>query len=262
MANNFLALYKTGNFQAIFTQAKSVEPTILGLSYFYSGQFQKAKNVFSAEGLRFAASAAEAEDSFPDLTRMKTSFSDFAKLYTTKSKHQQYFDDFHDKPSSENLKKLPLPTEPHLSFYEKSALAQAHIKYAYSVDPNHAGRALTVAETLKNHSIEGSLYAPWFIGHALLLHADLAKANGQAVMAEGIIEAALSQVDAMISESGRSEVLRWRCLKKKGELLFQWEKREDKGAELLESIRGNFDLMQTAEASEYFYEFPSLEMLV
>jgi hypothetical protein len=144
-----------------------------------------------------------------------------------------------------------------------ATLAQAHLMFAYRHN-QHAGRALTVAEDLAKFSAEGKVLSPWFIAHALLLHGRMAQRQGNALVAEGLCEAAKEQADTAFSlqgNTGRNAVLLWRCQKQKADLLVKWEKREKQGVEILESISGKYELAEIADASEFFVPPPSLDAL-
>jgi hypothetical protein len=116
---------------------------------------------------------------------------------------------------------------------------------------------LKAGELLRDASPEGRALAPWFIAHGLVLHGKLAVQQGNAVLADGLFNAAIEQAENQLS-GARKRLLMFRCKRAKGDLLLKWDKREREGADILEHLE-KFDLSEAADASEFFVPPPSLQ---
>jgi hypothetical protein len=222
----------------------------LGVGYFYAGNFSAATKAFQPDYPHFAA-AADLEQKFPRPREM------LGVMPPTESENLFFerFRSFQKNPTLDSFRSIP----PTCDFQELAALAQASLTLAHRI-PEAAGQALADAEELGRSGPEGKTLAPWFIAHSLLVHGRVAVTSGQALLAEALFQAAKERaVD--ISSLARREVCEYRCDKAMGELLLKWEKREDRGASILESISGKFDLNEIADASEMFLPPPSLSLI-
>ena len=237
----------------------------IGLAHFYIGDFKSAVNAFKPHHPLWAA-AASLELHFPRPVEMRNAVRNHVQ---SDDPWSRYFRDpsaalpggfvesfrlFSMSPSLESFKNIPVPR----NVQEQTALAQASLLLAHRL-PVAAGQALADAEELARFSPEGKALAPWFICHSLQLHGKKAVSSGQAVLAEALFTAAREQA-AFVFNPRRREICEFRCDRALGELLSKWQKREDKGVELLESVAGRFDLAEIADASEIFLPPPDFSL--
>ena len=98
-------------------------------------------------------------------------------------------------------------------------------------------KALKAGESLaKRPSPEYDIIAKWYIGRSLLLRGKLFEFNGNAVMAEGMYNAALEQArNHSPVFTPRLTVLEAMSTNALGGLLLKWEKRESEGRALKEA---------------------------
>jgi len=243
------------------TQVNKQLADSLGLAYFYSGDFASAASTFDDS---ISAAAAELEANFPNpekmrkaaISRLGADSSPWARFFIQPTSEianpfVEAYRQFTLSPSIDSFKKIPASS----NFQEKTATAQASLILAHR-NPAAVGQALSDAEELFQTGPEGKTLGPWFISHALLIHGKQAVANGKAVLAEGLFQAAKEQSQQLTFEKRRA-VLEFRCDKALGELLSKWEKREDRGVEILSSISGKFNLGKIADASELFLPPPT-----
>jgi hypothetical protein len=243
----------------------------LGLEAWYSGNFQVAVTLFSAHpAFSLFRTSALVEQSFPKIYKMRQHIDQeanndvwFKQPDGPLSDAERFVEKFRRFQMSKSQTDFDNLEYPGRSVREMTALAQAHLIFAYR-NQEHAGRALTVAEDLAKFNGEGKILSPWFVTHALLLHGRMAMKQGNALIAEALFDAAKEKAEEAFSfqgNCGRNEVLLWRCMKHKADLLVKWEKREAQGVAILEGISGKYDLAEIADASEIFVPPPSLEDL-
>lgn len=247
--------------------AESPSPQLsgyIGIAHFYSGDFNSALAAFTPNHPVSAASAA-LELHFPRPGEMLTAAKShlisqdpwaLAFIQPHTAVDNPFVDSFRNfciNPTLDTFKKIPAPA----TLQEKSAIAQASLMLAHRL-PIAAGQALADAEELGRDGPEGKLLSPWFTCHSLLVHGKRAVNSGQAVLAEALFTAAREQAAAVFNPS-RRQICEFRCDKALGELLSKWDKREDRGVQLLESVAGRFDLNLIATASELFLPPPQIQ---
>ena len=126
------------------------------------------------------------------------------------------------------------------------------------------GRALKAAETFGKHSApEIEIIKRWYIGRSLILRGRLFEFNGNALMAEGMYQAAIEQSNKQTTP--RLRILQAMSSKALGGLLRKWEKRENEGTVFIDS--SSWLSTQAAEAASNriileptFQELMSLEL--
>ena len=237
----------------------------LGLAAYYVGNYSQAEVHFSAHpSLALFKISAAVEKAFPKVVRIPQSLIDPWQVMVTGSLGASPTADYIRKLRNFQVTKAQAELDalryPGESVREMAALAQSHLVFAYR-NSQHVGRALTVAEDLGKFNEEGKVLSLWYITHALLLHGKIAQRQGNALIAEALFDAAKEKADeacVRLGDTPRNQVLQWRCLKHKADLLVKWDKRESQGVAILESIGGKYDLTEIADASELFLPPPSL----
>ena len=247
-----------------------------GMAQYYQGDFNSASGSFRNAELREFQATAELELHFPDVCKMRKSISGVLGTSTNRTSEEHvspwcsiYMDPearLSDDPFAEGYRNCVLtPTVVLLraipgpkSFSEKHAFAQI-TQIVASRTFEVPSTALQAAEELKRSGPEGSALAPWFIGHSLLLHGKLAERQGNALLAEGLYDAAREQAESLMNLK-RKDLLVHRSSKAKGQLLLKWENRDIQGSRILEGL-DKVDIHAAADASEVFLPAPSLEAI-
>ena len=241
----------------------------LGLAYFYSADFTKAADCFSK--LPLFKVAAEVEDRFPNIDSMRAAIentstpSPWLSVVLTpadslESQIAEAYRVFSLKPNEASMNKFKETFEliKNPSLTDLAVNAQTRITFGFrSPSVVSAANALSAAEALKKHSPEGLIISAWYISHALILHGRIAAQQGNAVLAEGLFDAAKEQASEGFQGSSRQALALHRATKEKAQLLLKWDKRENEGVSLMESLKCQYDQTTTADASELFIPPPS-----